>query len=451
MRLIEIEKVKVPPKRQRTFRSQQDHQDLLTSISEGEAGLIHAPVLWEEEGELYLLVGQGRLDVIKEMTELGMPLRYEGETVPPGMVPYTLYPKGLSQIGKYEAEFDENVRRTPLSVAERASATAHLFELKRMKAEAAGAPPPTVGDLSMELQGTKVGGFHDNIRKELIVAKHLDDAEVRNSTSVSAAYNVVKKKEAQRQAQRIAAEMGTSVRSHYVELVQADAGEWLQTCDAGRFDIILADPPYGMGADTFGSYDEAKDHSYDDSHESWTALMASVMPLLARVAKPDAHAYLFCDFDRFHELKRYMELVGWNVHRTPLIWKNPVGFRVPWPDSGPQRKWEMILYAKRGEKKTLKVMPDVLEYVREKDTVHQAQKPLGLLRDLLGRSAFASDTVLDFCSGSGSTGIACHQLKLACVCVEKDAGAYGAAVQRLQSLALADHNFDRLRQPTIGA
>ena len=84
-------------------------------------------------------------------------------------------------------------------------------------------------------------------------------------------------------------------------------------------------------------------------------LMGEIMPQISRVCRPDSHAYLFCDFDRFHELKDYMTHNGWQVHRTPLVWVNPTGFRTPWPDSGPQRKYECILYAKRGDKKTLKV------------------------------------------------------------------------------------------------
>lgn len=435
-RLIDLTEINIPAKRQRAIRSQQDHQDLFVSISEGEAGLIHAPLLWEDEGgKKWLVVGEGRLKVISEMYDLGIQLKYEGQEVPLGQVPYTLI--GLaSHIGRYEAEFDENVRRTPLTVAERASATAHLYELKKMKAAEAGHPAPTIQDLAVEMHGSKLGDYQNNIRKELIVARHLDDSDVRNATSVREAFNVVKKKETQRKATALAKEMGTRTKKSNVELVHGDAVEHLRGVAAGRFSIILTDMPYGMGADTFGVYNDSGDHKYDDSYSAWVELLDGITPQLNRVAAADAHMYLFCDFDRFHELKIQIEQSegGWQVHRTPIIWENPTGFRTPWPDSGPQRKYEIILYAKRGTKKTLKVHPDLVRYSRDKDSIHPAQKPVALMMDLLSRSAMPTDEVLDFCAGSAATGVACHQMKLAALCIEKDADAYARALMRVQQL-----------------
>lgn len=432
-KFIHINEIRVSEKRQRAFRSLQDHQDLFVSISEGEAGLIHAPLLWEDGGSLWLVAGEGRLKVIREMLELGIPLRYEGKEVPEGMIPYTTIGE-VSGVGRYEAEFDENVRRTPLTVAERASATACLFELKKMKAAESGLPEPTVGDLSIDLHGSKVGEYQNKVRKELIVSRHLDDPEVRGATSVEAAFNVVKKKETQRKANRLAEEMGGSVRTSHIELLNAEALDCMRRMPDDKFNIVLTDPPYGMGADTFGVYQDSKDHQYDDSYEAWSRLMVDATEQLNRICKPDAHLYLFCDFDRFHELSSMLSL-DWQVHRTPIIWHNPNGFRTPWPEHGPQRKWECILYARRGNKKVLKVFPDLITYTRDKDSIHPAQKPVALMKDLLSRSALPTDTVLDFCAGSAATAVACHEMKLACVAIEKDPQAYALALQRVRSLA----------------
>lgn len=435
MKTIPIDSIRVSPDRQRRYRSEQDHQDLLVSISEGEAGLIHAPLLWQDGADFWLVAGEGRLKVIREMNELGMPLRYEGHPVMEGHVPYTLITEA-SLVGRFEAEYDENVRRTPLTVAERAQATMQLYELKKMKAARDGQPTPTVGDLAIEMHGSKVGDYQTKVKKELIVSRHLDDKDVREAKSMDEAFNVVKRKETQRQAAKLATEMGTNVKAHGVELVKADAREWLPQCAAERFDIVLSDPPYGMGADTFGEYNSSDDHTYDDSPEAWRALMfdpqTGLLRQLARVCKPDAHLYLFCDFDRFHLLRAFLEAEGWKVHRTPIIWHNPTGFRTPWPEHGPQRKYEFILYARRGEKRVMKVLPDLVTYTKDGGGFHAAQKPIGLLKDLLARSAFPTDTVLDFCGGSGSTAVACKEMNLACVCVEKEEVAYGMAVKRLQ-------------------
>ena len=138
--------IKVSPTRQRRFRPPQDHQDLFTSIAEGEAGLIHAPALYVDGEDHWLVVGEGRLTVIKEMYELGMTLRYEGEEVPAGMIPYTLIGAQGPPSVVYEAEYDENMRRTPLTVAEQATATAQLFDLEEDRlAEEGGEDPDRRG------------------------------------------------------------------------------------------------------------------------------------------------------------------------------------------------------------------------------------------------------------------------------------------------------------------
>ena len=69
------------------------------------------------------------------------------------------------------------------------------------------------------------------------------------------------------------------------------------------------------------------------------------------IAKPDAHLYMFCDFSYFRVLYALFSDAGWNVFRTPFIWFKPQTFRAPWPEHGPQRKYEMILYARKGDKR----------------------------------------------------------------------------------------------------
>lgn len=65
--------------------------------------------------------------------------------------------------------------------------------------------------------------------------------------------------------------------------------------------------------------------------------------------------------------------------------------------------------------------------------LHPCQKPLPLLRYLLERSMRPGFTVLDPFAGSGSTALACWELGLHCICVEKDARYHAAAVQRLSN------------------
>ena len=111
--------------------------------------------------------------------------------------------------------------------------------------------------------------------------------------------------------------------------------------------------------------------------------------------KPECHAYVFCDIDNFHELKRIMQGAGWWVTRTPFICTKPNSGRVPHPEHGPRRQWEMILYAIRGKKKTLGIFPDVITTFADANMTHGAQKPVALYSNALKRSVRPGDRVLD--------------------------------------------------------
>ena len=85
--------------------------------------------------------------------------------------------------------------------------------------------------------------------------------------------------------------------------------------------LLHADPPYGMDAQNFGDGAGTMgnaEHHYDDSQDSWITMMSSLCPLLYRVSKPQAHAYVFCDFDKFHELKTIMQFVAISLALLPL-------------------------------------------------------------------------------------------------------------------------------------
>ena len=64
--------------------------------------------------------------------------------------------------------------------------------------------------------------------------------------------------------------------------------------------------------------------------------------------------------------------------------------------------------------------------------IHPTQKPLPLVSFLLERSSKAGHLVFDPFSGSGTTAIACHNLGLDFICVEKDLDYHAASVERLR-------------------
>lgn len=69
----------------------------------------------------------------------------------------------------------------------------------------------------------------------------------------------------------------------------------------------------------------------------------------------------------------------------------------------------------------------------QKDKFHPTQKPVALFEYLIKTYTKESDLVLDNCSGSGTTAIACHNLNRNFICIEKDVDYYNASVERLNN------------------
>lgn len=440
MHLIPLNSIVIDPARQRREFDPAKLQELLVSLTETPYGLQHPIVVRQFRGVTVLVAGERRLRAVKDAFALGLQIRHSGCTIPLGQIPVVDLGE-LDPIDAFEAELEENIRRTDLTLIERAKATARLFDLRNQQAKAAGRPEITPTDLAKEVYDIpdskprgKYGSYTGTIKNHLIIAEHANNPDVRKATSIKEAITAIKKAETREKNLILAKALGKTFTSRQHSLYHDDCLSVLADIPAETFQIILTDPPYGIGADTFGRYSQAKEHFYRDTPEEWERLMEHLPLELFRVATADAHAYIFCAFQKFSSLRNKMLAVGWRVHETPLIWHNPAGFRVPWPEQGFQRKYEIILYAIKGSKKVTSITGDVIECHKDPSLDHPAQKPVALLENLLRRSAEPGDRVLDPFVGSGSTLVAADNLKLLCTAIELDSAAYSTAAKRLQDL-----------------
>lgn len=67
---------------------------------------------------------------------------------------------------------------------------------------------------------------------------------------------------------------------------------------------------------------------------------------------------------------------------------------------------------------------------------HPTQKPIKLMERIITLFTNENDTVLDFCMGSGSTGVACLNLNRNFIGIEKDTEYFNIAKKRLDDIAL---------------
>lgn len=451
MKTIPISSIIISPNRQRQNFDLSSLNELGESIKKG--GLQNPIVLRVDEGDdpedltdpiYYLVSGERRLRAISDIYALGGTIRHDNQDVPVGEIPFTEL-GDLSELAREEAEFDENTKRANLTWQEEAAA---VQRLAAARAKAGGITSPLQPDIVREVARTAIpaakelptgqlGVHQENTRRQIIVAAHLHDPEVKGAKDANEAFKILRRKEDAQKRVLLAAEVGKTYSAETAHSVHhGDSLAWMAAAPAGVFDVICTDPIYGINADEFGDSGgkAAGAHFYKDDYETWRKHIEVLAREGARICKADAHLYAFCDITRFAEFKEVLEEEGWECFRTPLIWHKPNGSRTPWVDFGPQRKYELVLYAKRGRKPVTRIYPDLVSYAADENLGHQAQKPVALFTDLLRRSVAPGDSVLDPFCGSGPIFPAAQELKVKATGIEMDAAAYGICLKRLDQL-----------------
>ena len=434
MNILFTDSIIISPSRQRKKFDETKLLELQESIIQN--GLLHPIVVRTTPEGFVLVAGERRMRAIADAHALGQPVRIGPHIASPGQWPVVDI-GALDEDAAYEAELEENIQRDDLTWQEKAAATARLHELRTLQATRRGDKAPTHNDIAEEIHGQRDAGFGAIVHRDLTLARNLSNPEIAKSKSPKEAMKILKNQEQRKKHAALAKAIGTTFSSKDHTLLKGNCLDLISTLQPASFDCLLTDPPYGMGANEFGDSGGLLpgQHHYEDSHESWVELMSNFIKGVSVLMKPQAHAYVFCDIERFPELKKEFELCEWKVFRTPLIWVNPKGRRIPWPDRGPQRKYQTCLYAIRGNRNTLKFTTDVLTYPSDLNEGHAAQKPVELIKDLLSSTCRPGDKVLDPFVGSGSIFPAAHALKIKATGIELDESAYGLASKRLGDLS----------------
>lgn len=426
--------------RQRKSFSEEANQDLQQSIRD--IGLLHAVVLEDTPKGFILRAGERRLRAVADLAAFGVSVKYNGSEVDLGYIPYTSW-ESLTDYQRLQIEVDENKQRVQFTWQESAIAMAQLAELRKLQAEAGEIKPPTIMTLAAEAYVQNANkNMHPTAalakaKEELILAKHLHVPEIAKAKTAKEAFLLLKNRERAEQNKLLVEKAAGMPQSSKFQLYHADSKEWVARQEADQFDVILTDPPYGIGADTFGVSDDrtATAHGYEDSADVLFSIMQWFPQESFRLTKEQAHLYLFCDLKWFFKWKAVLETAGWVVFNSPMIWVKPTGFRTPWIDSGPQRKYETILYAKKGNKKVNMIAPDVITLQTPGAGVgHPAAKPPALFNELLRRSVRPGDKVLDLFCGTGPIFPAAYQQSCFAVGVELQERFYGESLRTINQL-----------------
>ena len=386
--------------------------DLAESIAT--SSLLHPIVCSkDDQGGLHLVAGERRVRAVRELAQAGRTFDCDGMAIAPGEIPYILI-TDRTDLELREAELQENIIREALTWQERVIA---LDELHRLRQEQN--PKQNVSATAREIQSPMLAfsTARRDITNALIIAPHLDDPEVARARNAKEAFNIVTRK---MEAEMVAElnRRGSSRKSQHT-LIQGDMTNILPTLDEGQFDCIIADPPYGMGAQSFGGAAKLA-HTYADTPEIACRVAECIATEGFRLCKSEAHLYLFCDIEHFTALRDMFAAAGWVSWRTPLIWCKGTMGHAPKSVLGWRRSYELLLFASKGNKPFVTLYSDTIQMPNLRDRVHAAQKPIELYKILMKRSCLPGDAVLDPCCGSGTVFRAATEANLRATGVELD-------------------------------
>ena len=439
MKLIPINTLIV---REDRYRKEFD-ADALSDLGEDivEHGLYHAVVIRETPEGPELVAGERRYQAISSLYEFGVQFRYDNRLVPLDHIP-TVTVGEVEELEARAIQALENIIREDFTWQERELAIADLHKVRTEQAAAEG-KSQTLAATAAEIASrtprelTEYATPSDylgtaQVRRAITIAEHLSDPEIAKAKTPTEAVKLIERKKTAEHNAKLAAMVGAKPLTARHTIRQGDALAVMAELAASTFDVVLTDPPYGIGAQSFGEQADVS-HNYDDRPETWRPLLQACAREWFRLCKPQAHSYVFCDPRKFNELTLYMHEAGWEVWPIPLVWvKN--GGMLPRPEHGPRRTYETILYAIKGGRKVTGVYADTIITPAEVEKLHGAQKPVPLYCNLLARSVKPGDNVLDSFCGSGTIFPASNRMHVYATGIELDASSYGLAYKRLEEV-----------------
>lgn len=215
-------------------------------------------------------------------------------------------------------------------------------------------------------------------------------------------------------------------------------------------DLVLTDPPYGMSSPIFSesNYEKGKPRDvvlWDDPID-----VLGLLSNISRVLKPGGRAVIFGGGATSRDL---LFFYGRSIHKLKFsqraVWVKPSsGFNLKCNFAMVGCFEDIFIFTKIGGKAVFnllfsKTKKNVFFYPLQRTFKHPTKKPELLLEDLIKTYSNKGDTVADFFSGSGSTGVACENTGRNYVLIERDPVYYEGGKLRCQ--AAADEAFQELK------
>jgi len=198
-----------------------------------------------------------------------------------------------------------------------------------------------------------------------------------------------------------------------------------------KAEMVFTDPPYALFGNSTGVHGIADDKM--------------VRPFFRDIGRASmewvenfGHVYLCCDWHTAFVIQSVIAEVGLTA-KNLCVWDKGDGgiganyqqcYELIWFFTNSPRAKGTMAKKEAGEK-TVNGVPNIWRFPRvQKDRIHNAEKPVGMVSVPITNGSKPGNIVLDFFSGSGTVLIACEQLGRKCRAIEISPAYVAVALQR---------------------
>lgn len=197
------------------------------------------------------------------------------------------------------------------------------------------------------------------------------------------------------------------IENYINKIINKDCLEVIKSLPDNSIDLVLTDPPYGLNKNSSQGAGKLKNRIFNQGKisENWDSV-------------PEKEY-----FDEIFRVSKNQIIWGGNYFNLPTC-----RCFLVWDKCQPWQNFSQVEYAWTSFDKPAKLFKFDN---RIGGKIHPTQKPVQLFEWCVDNFSNKGDLILDCYSGSGTTAIACHNLKRNFICIEKNKEFYDLSVERL--------------------
>jgi len=235
-----------------------------------------------------------------------------------------------------------------------------------------------------------------------------------------------------------------------IELIHGDCLEVMPDIPDGSVDAIITDPPYGTTNckwDSIIPLEPMWEQLKRVIKSNGAIVLTASQPFTTTLISSNMGMFKYCwvweKSQAVGHLNAY-KMPMKNIEDVCVFYSNPPTYNPELrdkpklnirPETKVRKKTQCYgSHAKESIRKIPldKTLPNqVIRFNNCQDNFHPTQKPVDLMEYLIKTYTNEGETVLDFCMGSGTTGVACRNLNRDFIGIEKDKKYFEIARERI--------------------